>query len=114
MEKEYPQRTLRQNRALHKYFTLLAESLNDAGYDMRRTLKAEVEIPWNAKTVKEYLWRPVQDAMLRKDSTTELDTKELDSVLEVLTRHIGQTTGVHVEFPSIEMVIRNEQAKEQV
>lgn len=96
------QRTLQQNKALHKYFTLLAEELNQAGYDMRRTLKPGVDIPWSPETVKEYLWKPIQNAQLMKQSTTELTTKEIDLVYDTLTRHLGETTGVSVEFPSQE------------
>lgn len=102
-------RTLQQNKALHKFFEILSASLNDSGYDMKRTLKEQVEIPWTASTIKEYLWRPVQDAMLQKESTTELTTKEINEVYEVLARHLGDKLGVVIPaFPSIEDVIRKE------
>lgn len=96
------QRTIAQNRSLHLYFTLLAEELNQAGYDMRRTLKPGVDIPWGSNTVKEYLWKPIQNAQLMKQSTTELTTKEIDKVYDVLNRHLGEITGVSVPFPSEE------------
>ena len=67
-------RTIRQNAALHKYFVRLFNALNDAGLDMRKVLKPEIEIPWTLSSVKEYLWRPVQRIMLEKESTTELET----------------------------------------
>jgi len=98
------QRTIQQNKALHLYFTQLAEALNDAGYDMRKTLKPDVEIPWNGTTIKEYLWRPIMKAQLDKKSTTEMTTKELDQVLETLTRHLTSKLGVLVDFPSIETI----------
>ena len=40
------QRTLQQNKALHKYFEILADTLNEAGLDARVVLKPEIEIPW--------------------------------------------------------------------
>ena len=49
------QRTTKQNASLHKYFQLLSDSLNDAGLDMRRTLKEEIDIPWTPANVKEHL-----------------------------------------------------------
>lgn len=110
--KEHPKRTLRQNRALHKMFTMLAQNLNESGYDMKRTLKPGVDIPWNATTVKEYLWRPIQEAQLQKTSTTELDTREIDQVFETLNRHLGDKLGVHTPFPSIEEILREKQSKE--
>ena len=105
MEKEAKQRTLTQNRALHQYYTHLAAALNASGYDMRRTLKQDVEIPWTPDLVKQWLWKPIQNAMLNKESTTQLTTKEIDEVLDVLTRHLGEKLGISVEFPSIESLI---------
>lgn len=96
------QRTISQNKALHKYFTLLSEELNQAGYDMRRTLKQSVSIPWTPENVKDYLWRPIQEAYLNKESTTELTTKDIDVVYDIVNKHLGETTGVTVVFPSKE------------
>lgn len=87
-------RTLQQNKALHLHFQHIAEALNDAGQDMRRTLSHEIEIPWTAETVKEYLWRPVQEAQLLKESTTELTTKEINEIAETLARFLGAKVGV--------------------
>ncbi len=38
--------TPNQRNALHLYCEMLACALNNAGYDMKKTLKEEVEIPW--------------------------------------------------------------------
>ena len=97
------QRTIQQNRSLHLYFTLLADELNAAGYDMRSTLKPGVDIPWAPELVKQYLWKGIQEAMLGKESTTELTSAEIDKVYETLNRHLAETTGVHVAFPSKEV-----------
>lgn len=95
-------RTIAQNRSLHLYFTLLSDALNDSGYDMRRTLKPSISIPWSSSSVKEYLWKGIQEAMFNKESTTELTSAEIDKVYDVLNRHLGETTGVYVGFPSKE------------
>jgi len=102
---EDKQRTLQQNKALHKYFEMLAQELTDAGLDMRRTLKPEVDIPWSGETIKEYIWRPIMTAQLGKESTTELTTSEIDRVFNTITRHLAEKFGVSVEFPSIESKI---------
>jgi len=81
---------------------MLAEAFNDSGYDMRKVLKESVAIPWNKNSIKEMLWRPVQDLQLLKKSTTELTTKEIDLIYDTLNRHIGERFGIHVEFPSEE------------
>lgn len=96
------QRTLIQNNALHKYFELLADELNGAGYDMRKTLRQDIDIPWSKDTVKDYLWRPIQIAQLQKVSTAELNTAEIDKVYDVLNRHLGEKLGLHVDFPNLE------------
>ena len=95
-------RTTQQNRALHKFCELLAKELNNAGLDMRATLKPGVDIPWDAHTIKRDLWKPIQRAMLDKESTTELERTEVNDVYSVLSRHLGERFGVHVPFPSDE------------
>lgn len=106
-------RTLKQNRALHQLFALLADTLNEAGYDMKRTLKADVDIPWTPENIKEYIWRPVQQAQLGINSTTELNTKDIDAVFETINRHLGNTIGVHTPFPSIDILINDERVQEE-
>lgn len=103
--KVYPKRTNQQNKALHVLFALLANTLNDNGLDMRKTLKPGVEIPWSGPAVKEYLWRPIQNAQLSKLSTTQLTTVEIDQVFDTINRHLGDKFGLHVPFPSIEDII---------
>ena len=100
--KEHPARTLKQNKALHKYCEMLAEALNDAGLDMRTVLKPGVAIPWNKERVKDALWRPIQEAMTDKESTTELDTAEPSRIYDVLDRHLGEKFGLHVPWPQDE------------
>ena len=95
-------RTLSQNAALHLYCERLAEALNNAGYDMKRTLKEDVEIPWTKEMAKEYLWRPIQKVMTGEESTTEMNTVEPSEIYEVLNRHIAEKFGVSVPWPSHE------------
>jgi hypothetical protein len=92
--------TSQQNKALHVGFQLLAEALNDSGYEMKAVLDVKtVDIPWSKETVKEVLWRPIQLAMTEKGSTTELGIVEVSEVWDVLLRHLGENFGVTVEFP---------------
>lgn len=112
VEKKYPQRTTQQNRALHVLFRLLAETLNENGLDMRRTLKPQIEISWDGRSVKEYLWRPIQSAQLGKKSTTELTTVEIDKVFDTINKHLGEKFGLHVPFPSIDEILLKQYNKE--
>lgn len=104
MEKRTPQ----QNRALHLYFKKLGDTLNDAGLDMKRTLKEGVDIPWTEESVKNHLWRPIQHIITGKDSTADISTKDIDKIFDVMNRHMGQQFGVHVEFPSEEELIHSQ------
>lgn len=87
-------RTLTQNRALHLWLNQLAVYLNDCGMDMKRTLKHEVAIPWTGASAKEFLWRPIQQVMLSKKSTTEAETSEYNNVYLTLSRYLMQKHGL--------------------
>lgn len=95
-------RTLPQNNALHLYFKLLAEALNESGQDMRAVIRQDIDIPWTPETIKEYLWRPVQKKYLRKQSTASLKKNEIDKVFDIVNKAVGERTGVYVAFPNIE------------
>lgn len=94
------QRTMTQNRALHLWFRFLAETLNDAGLDMRTVIREDVDLPWSEHSVKEHIWRPVQKALQGKESTTESDRTEYTEVRDVIARHLGEKFGVQApEWP---------------
>lgn len=109
--KKYPLRTNQQNKALHVLFALLANTLNEAGLDMRKTLKPTIQIPWSPMAVKEHLWRPIQKAQLNKESTTELTTVEIDQIFDTINKHLGEKFGLHTPFPSIEQILLEQEAK---
>jgi len=96
------QRTNKQNAALHKYLGMLAQELNSAGLDMKQTLKPEIDIPWTTQLAKEYLWKPIQKAVINKESTTKADRNEYTQVYEVLNRHTADRFGISLPFPNKE------------
>ena len=100
--------TRRQQNSLHLWFQMLADELNDAGLDLRKVLKPEIEIPWSKESIKNFLWRPVQEIYLSKKSTTELTTKDIDEIWEILNRHLGEKFGIHIPFPSEEEMVLKE------
>jgi hypothetical protein len=104
-EDEKPKRTPTQNNAMHLYFTNLAEALNAAGYDMKKTMKADADIPWTDHAIKVNLWKVIEHAMFGHDSTTKLDTSQCSQVYEVVNRKIATTTGVSVPWPSKQELI---------
>lgn len=101
MKKYIPKpRTDQQNRALHLWFQLVADELNNAGYTVQLVLQQKMDLDWDKNSVKELLWRSAQKALLKKRSTTELSKQEdIDRVFEHLNRHLGEKFEIHVPFP---------------
>lgn len=100
MSAEKSKRTSQQNKALWTYCTLLATALNDAGLDQRAVLKPGIDIPWNKDSICDQLWRPIEKAVIGEESTTELSTKDVSEVYEILNRHTAEKLGVSVAWPS--------------
>lgn len=88
------QRTLTQSASLHLWFRWLAETLNDAGLDMRQTIKEGVEIPWSEYTIKEHIWKPVQKALQDKESTTQANRTDYTEVRDAIAEHLYNRFGV--------------------
>ena len=80
---------------------MLANALNDAGYDMKLLL-AHREIPWSQNSVKEQMWRPVQQSMFDIDSTTQLAPSQVSQVYDTINRFLSEKFAISVEFPSKE------------
>ena len=96
-------RTAKQNSSLHKYLAMLCEALNDAGWDMGGVLgkiSKSATIPWTEGAVKERLWRPVQISAFDVDSSTKLDTVEINVVYESLNNITASRLGVSIPWPS--------------
>lgn len=93
--------TPQQRKSLHLYCEMLANALNDAGYDMRKVLemRPQMSIPWTKTSVKENLFKPILLAMEEKDSTEDMDNIEPSEVYEVLNRFTAQAFGVSVPWP---------------
>jgi hypothetical protein len=99
--KNLDMRTLKQNRAMHKYFSLLSEAFNESGQTISKVLKVDVE--WTPESVKDLLWRPIMEASLKKKSTTKLNKDEITKVYDVLNRALGERVGISIPFPNKEL-----------
>ena len=98
------QRSSNQNRAIHLLFTQISEALDREGHTVQDVTKAirKAEIRVTPEIVKEVMWKPLQQVMYGKKSTTELSKSEVDRVYEALNHFIGREFGLHVPFPSRE------------
>lgn len=87
----HDKRTTSQNNAIHKYCDLLAQVFNEAGLDMKVVLRPDVDIEWTTESVKKYIWKPIQLALLGIDSTTKLKKQgDIDRVYDTINRHLSQ------------------------
>lgn len=111
IKKKPEARTNQQNRALHLYYTKYSNALNKAGYDVRKTISQNVNLPWTPELVKEYIWRPLQEHKFKTRSTRGLKTNQIDDVVDLINISIGERTGVTISFPSMEEVLHNQEAK---
>ncbi len=100
------QRTKQQNRALHKLFADISAYCVETGLDQKEIVTAlkGYPIPASPQFVKE-TWRAMQIALTGKESTTELERKEIDQVYEVFNKFWSELTGEHFPFPSIESLL---------
>ena len=93
------QRTLKQNSSLHQFYGDLANDLNNSGLDMRVVLKPSVPIEWDKTSVKKKLWKPIQEALEKGESTTDLTRVGVSEVYQTLAKHMAEKFGITTPFP---------------
>ncbi len=97
---ETKQRTGQQRKAIEVFCRELGEALNDGGLDLKKFFAVKtVSLPWSQERVKDLIWRPIQQAMYGKKSTTQLEKMEVSEIYEIINRHMADNFGLHVEFP---------------
>lgn len=100
-------RTNQQNKALHKYFELLSDALNEKGLDFNKIFKRPQSLMITPVLVKELMWRPVQKALFGKVSTKDLEKQSnIDMVYDVINKKVSEW-GVYVPFPDKEFLREN-------
>ena len=98
-------RSSQQNKSLHLLFNNISFELNRMGlqFTYRGIKGMEIEVPYTPETVKDYLWRPLQQALIGKESTTKLTTEDINKIFETLAQWFSQQ-GVIIDFPSAETI----------
>jgi len=99
-------RSNRQNKALHLYFTHLSNELNQLGitFNYRGLKGLEMEMRYTPDLVKEMIWKPIQQTLFKKESTTKLNTLEMNEIITILNKFFSER-GVYIAFPSIETLL---------
>ena len=91
-------RTLTQNASLHKFCSMLAQAMNEAGFDFRVFIKEGYPVPFTEELVKEYIWKPIQKAVTGHESTTKPEPKQYSEVYDVLNVKLAEH-GLYVPWP---------------
>ena len=99
-------RSSNQNRALHLYFRIISDQLNEMGmeFNYMGISGQTYATRFTPEIIKEYTWRPIQKALFNVKSTTKINTKEINEIAEVISRFFEER-GIDIEFPSIELLM---------
>ena len=102
-------RTSQQNSALHLFFTMVSDQLNELGMEFKYAglNNNEFSLRHTPNLVKEFIWKPIQLSMFNIESTTKLDTHQMNEIIDVIVKYFGDK-GVLIEFPSIESLINKQ------
>lgn len=97
-------RTIRQNSAIHAYVSMVAHELANQGQTIQGIVKKVdfAEITPTKQSIKEILWRPIQEAVVGKKSTTELNTAEVSKIYEIMSMFLAKQFKISIPFPSQE------------
>lgn len=98
-------RSSQQNKALHLLFQNIAFELNRIGMEFTYNgIKGmEIQTTYTPEIVKEFLWKPLQNALLKKESTTKLTTQDINMIFEILGKWFSEKWVV-IDFPSAETI----------
>jgi hypothetical protein len=108
LKKVVQNRSTRQNSSLHLYFTFISNELNNLGLEFQYNgINDNVfSLKYTPDLVKEFIWRPIQIAMFNIESTKQVNTNQINDIIDVITKFFSDR-GVVLEFPSIENMINN-------
>jgi hypothetical protein len=68
----------------------------------------DIQTTYSPEIVKQFLWKPLQDALLKKSSTTQLTHNDIGLIFEILGKHFAER-GVVIDFPSMESLKQRKQ-----
>lgn len=98
-------RSSQENKALHVFFQNISYELNRLGleFTFRGVKGMDIQTTYTPEIVKDFLWRPLQNALLKKSSTTELTHNDIQMIFDILGKWFAEN-GIEISFPSIESI----------
>ena len=99
-------RSSQQNRSLHLLFTFISNELNEIGLEFQYSGLNDntFSLMYTPHLVKEFVFRPIQIALFDIESTTKINTEQINQIVDVLVKFFGEQ-GVEIVFPSLESLI---------
>ena len=93
-------RSNKVNASLHKLFTHMSNSLNELGHTFTyQGLNKLIELKYTPEIVKNFIWKPLQNALFEKSSTTQLTNADIKLIFEVLEKWFAER-GIEIVFPA--------------
>jgi len=81
-------RSTQQNKMLHALFKDIAKGLNDEGITMQELIKDSFDMYADEHSIK-YLFKQLANKAYGIDSTTELNTKQINTLIDMFTKKLG-------------------------
>jgi len=100
------QRTIQQNKAIHKGCQNIADVLIENGISLNKVIK-NLEVRPSMESVKD-IFRSIAESKYGIKSTTELKSNQVTEVWEDLIKAVSESTGIFIPFPSKEEFINYE------
>lgn len=101
MDEVKNERTYQQNRAMHLWFTRIAEAWEAAGVPFKIIAGEKVvDLPITPECVKYNLIHPIIKAMFNLDSTAKLTRDQVSELEQAVTDRVLIKNGLDVPFPS--------------
>jgi len=98
--KEEQKITSQQNKALRLFFKKMSDQFKEIGMTHVKEINGIVfDLPIEPNVFLEEYWRPIQKALFGTESTTDLNTKKINAILDVLTEAFSGSD-INVVFPS--------------
>jgi len=94
------QRTIQQNKSIHKGCQNIADVLVENGISLNKVIK-NLEIRPSMESIKD-IFRSIAESKYGIKSTAELQTGQVNDVWEDLIKAVSETTGVFISFPTQE------------
>jgi len=108
--KNLDMRTVKQNSALHLFCTQVAHLLNSQGLYMTGVFGSKIE--WSMQLIKEQVFKATMKQVFNINSTTKLQKKELDELLDYIYRAFALKGVTLPEFPSRELWVNKQKNKD--